>query len=73
MQGRRRWCLRTHLLIRNTHVVADVSEDCGLHEEALAVWLSASCNHLCAFLLARFDQVEDLRALLLVDLPRKQV
>ena len=56
----------------NTHVIADVTEDGWFDEIAFSIWFTTSKHHLCSFFLPGFDQLHDLRALLLVDLLRKK-
>lgn len=57
-----------YLLARNSHMVGDVREDGGLHEEASLAHPTATTLELGALLATRVDQLQHLAELLVVDL-----
>jgi hypothetical protein len=52
----------------DAHIVSNVGEDGRLDEIALAVHLSAARHQFCALILSRFDQIENLLVLLIINL-----
>ena len=58
----------TNLLLGNTHVILDIREDGALHEVSSITQAFASALQLGSFLLAAFNQLQDLVQLIFINL-----